>query len=204
MTAARPNVVFDLGGVLIDWDPRHLYRGLFADPSAMEEFLATVCTQHWNERQDAGRRIAEAEAELIERHPDKAALIRAYYGQFDRMLAGPIHDAVAVLEALDAQGTPLYALSNWSAETFAHARRRFGFLARFRGIVISGEIGMIKPDPRVYRHLLETYRLRAADCVFIDDNPANVTGACEAGLQAIHFRGPQPLREALGRYGLAV
>ena len=205
MTAARlapTTVVFDLGGVLVDWNPRHLYRGLFENEQAMEDFLANVCTSAWNECQDAGRTIAEAEAELLERHPHHEDLIRAYYGQFDRMLAGPIAGTVAVLEELEARGTPLYALSNWSAETFVHARRRFAFLERFRGIVISGEIRLMKPDERIFRHLLDTHGLTAGDCLFIDDSAKNVAGAKAAGLHAIHFQGPDNLRAELRNYGL--
>jgi 2-haloacid dehalogenase len=205
MTGARlapTTVVFDLGGVLVDWNPRHLYRGMFEDERAMEDFLTTVCTPAWNECQDAGRSIAEAEAELLQRHPKHETLIRAFYGQFDRMLAGPIQGTVAVLEELHARGTPLYALSNWSAETFAHARRRFPFLERFRGIVVSGEIRLIKPDPRIFRHLLDTHGLTAGDCVFIDDSAKNVAGARAAGLHAIHFRDPDSLRAELRNYRL--
>lgn len=199
----RPTtVVFDLGGVLIDWNPRHLYRTLFADPSEMESFLLTVCTPAWNERQDAGRTIAEAEAELIARHPAQSDLIRAYYGQFDRMLAGPIAGTVAILEELDSRGTPLYALSNWSAETFRHARSRFSFLTRFRAIVVSGELGVMKPDRRIYRHLTDAHALHPRDCVFIDDSPKNVAGALDAGLHAIQFRSPEALRRDLVSYGL--
>jgi 2-haloacid dehalogenase len=198
---APRTVVFDLGGVLIDWNPRYLYRTLIPDERAMEDFLATVCSGAWNERQDAGRTIAEAEAELLACHPQHEKLIRAFYGQFDRMLAGPIDGTVAILEALHARDVPLYALTNWSRETFAHARRRFAFLERFRGIVVSGELGMMKPEARIFHHLTETHRLAPADCLFIDDSPKNVTGARAAGLQAIHFTGPDALREDLRGFG---
>ena len=199
-TAPR-TIVFDLGGVLIDWNPRYLYRSLIADEAAMERFLATVCNSPWNERQDEGRSIAEAEAELLATHPQHEALIRAYYTQFDRMLAGPIAGTVAILEELHDAGVPLYALTNWSRETFPHAKRRFAFLERFRGIVVSGELGMMKPDARIFRHLTETHRLRADDCVFIDDAPKNVAGARAAGLHAIHFTGPDALRRDLRSLG---
>jgi len=202
-TAAAPRtIVFDLGGVLIDWNPRHLYRSLIPDERAMEDFLATVCNGAWNECQDAGRSIAAAEAELLARHPQHEPLIRAYYSQFDRMLAGPIDGTVAILEELHGRGVPLYALTNWSRETFPHARRRFGFLDRFRGIVVSGELGVMKPDARIFRHLTETHRLTAADCLFIDDSPKNVAGARAAGLQALHFTGPDDLRRALQQFAL--
>jgi 2-haloacid dehalogenase len=200
--AAPRTVVFDLGGVLIDWNPRHLYRTLIADEAAMEDFLANVCNGPWNEKQDGGRSIAEAEAELLAKHPQHEALIRAFYAQFDCMLAGPIDGTVAVLEELHARNVPLYALTNWSRETFPLARRRFAFLERFRGIVVSGEINMMKPDMRIFRHLTETHGLRADDCIFIDDSPKNVAGARAAGLHAVHFRGPEALREDLRNYGL--
>ncbi|MGQ0664530.1 MAG: HAD family hydrolase [Pseudomonadota bacterium] len=195
MTQGRPRaVVFDLGGVLIDWNPRHLYRRLFAgDEAAMEAFLATVCTQAWNERQDRGRPIAEAEAELIARHPDQAELIGAYYRRFDEMMAGAIDGTVAILEELETRGTSLYALSNFSAETFPLAKRRFSFLARFRAIVVSGEIGIAKPDRRIFEHLLAAHALRAPDCLFIDDQPENVEAARAAGLEALQFRSPVAL-----------
>lgn len=201
-TAPPSTVVFDLGGVLIDWNPRYLYRTLFPDEHEMEAFLAAVCTPAWNERQDEGRTIAEAEAELEARFPDRVELIRAYYGQFDRMLAGPIDDTVALLEELDGRGTPLFALSNWSRETFHHARRRFGFLRRFRGVVISGELHIKKPDPRIFRHLLDTYGLEAGACLFIDDVEENVRAARELGLHGHRFEGAPGLRKALAACGL--
>lgn len=195
-------VVFDLGGVLIDWNPRYLYRTLIPDERTMEDFLTTVCSGPWNERQDGGRTIAEAEAELLETHPQHEALIRAFYRDFDRMLAGPIDGTVALLEELDARGVPLYALTNWSRETFHHARRRFDFLNRFRGIVVSGELGMMKPDARIFRHLTQTHALEPSDCLFIDDSPKNVDGARAAGLHAVRFTGPDELRAALRDHGL--
>jgi 2-haloacid dehalogenase len=199
----RSIVVFDLGGVLIDWNPRYLYRKLFAgDEAAMEHFLATVCTQDWNEQQDAGRAFAEACAPLIARHPERAPLILAWGQRFAEMMAGPIHGTVDILEELHAAGVPLYALTNWSAETFPHAQERFAFLERFRGIVVSGHEKMIKPDPRIYRLLLERHAIAAADAIYIDDNPRNAAAATALGLQGIHFSGPEPLRAELRRMGL--
>jgi 2-haloacid dehalogenase len=202
MEAAPRTVVFDLGGVLIDWNPRYLYRTLIPDDRAMEEFLGTVCTGPWNEKQDGGRTIAEAEAELLETHPQHEPLIRAYYREFDRMLAGPIDGTVVILEELHGRGVPLYALTNWSRETFHHARRRFDFLDRFRGIVVSGELGMMKPDARIFLHLTQTHGLEPSDCLFIDDSPRNVAGARGAGLHAVQFTGPDALRGALQELGL--
>jgi len=208
MTAAakRPGtVVFDLGGVLIDWNPRYHFQEVFAgDVAAMEKFLAEICTQQWNERQDEGRTIAEAEAELIARFPLQAERIRQYYAGFGRMMRGAIEGSVAILEELAAAGTPLYALTNWSAETFPLATRRFEFFRHFRGIVVSGECKTMKPRRRIFELLIERHALAPADCVFIDDSEKNAVGAREAGLHAIHFRSPAQLRRELAALGLPV
>ena len=190
-------VVFDLGGVLIDWNPRRLYRKLLPDAASVEAFLAEVCTHDWNHQQDAGRTVAEAVAELSARHPDRAELIAAYYQRWEEMLGGALDEAVAVLEELDAAGVPLYALSNWSRETFPIARRRFRFLERFRGIVVSGEERMAKPDPRIYRLLLDRYHLDAGRCLFIDDVARNVEAARAAGMDAIEYTSAAELRREL-------
>lgn len=193
-------VVFDLGGVLIDWDPRRLYRKLLADEREVDELIATVCTQAWNERQDAGRSLAEGTAELVARHPDRADLIRCYYERWDEMLGGAIDGTVAILEELDRAAVPLYALTNWSAETFARGRGRFRFLDRFRAIVVSGQERLIKPDPRIYRLLLQRHHLAPDEALFIDDNPTNVEGARAVGMHGHHFRDPGALRvELVGR-----
>jgi 2-haloacid dehalogenase len=195
-------VVFDLGGVLIEWDPRNLYRKLIDDADEMEDFLATVCHSAWNLRQDAGWPVAEAAAEAKARHPDKAALIDAYYARWPEMLNGAIDGAVAILAELKDQGTPLYALTNWSAETFPHARSRFGFLDWFRAIVVSGDIGLIKPDAEIYEFLLASHDLTAAETVFIDDKAENVEAARALGFHGIRFTEPESLRTALGELGL--
>jgi 2-haloacid dehalogenase len=194
-------IVFDLGNVLIGWDPRNLYRKLIADEAAMEAFLAQVCTHEWNVQQDAGRPIREAEAELIARFPAQADLIRAYYGRFMEMLSGPIAGTVTLLEALHAKGTPLYALTNWSAETFAMARPNFPFLELFRDIVVSGELGIVKPDPAIFRHLLQVVGKPAPACFFIDDNAANIASARKLGFAAHHFAAPPALHRDLENLG---
>ncbi len=194
-------VVFDFGGVLVDWDPRRAYRHLLPDDAAIEEFLATVCTPDWNYKQDAGRSIAEAEAELIERFPDKAALIRAYYQGHEASISGAIEGTVEILEALHAKGTPLYGLTNWSAETFPRTRPRFAFFECFRHIVVSGEVKLAKPDPAIYRLLLARIGAPAQTCVFVDDSAKNVEAAKSMGMHALLFEGPAKLRsdfEALG------
>jgi 2-haloacid dehalogenase len=194
-------VVFDLGNVLIGWDPRNLYRKLFADEAAMEAFLAEVCNQEWNVKQDAGRPIREAEADLVARFPDRADLIRAYYGRFMEMLSGPIAGTVTLLEALHAKGTPLYALTNWSAETFALARPHFPFLELFRHIVVSGELGIVKPDPAIFRHLLRAAGRPAQACFFVDDSAANIASARSLGFVAHHFAAPAALHRDLEELG---
>lgn len=200
--SAASVVVFDLGGVLIDWDPRNLYRKLIDDADEMEDFLATVCHSAWNLRQDAGWPVAEAAADAKARHPDKAALIDAYYARWPEMLNGEIDGAVAILAELKDQGTPIYALTNWSAETFPHAQSRFAFLDWFRAIVVSGEIGMIKPDAEIYEFLLATHDLTAAETVFIDDKAENVEAARALGFHGIRFTEPESLRNALGELGV--
>ena len=199
----RSVVVFDVGGVLLQWDPRHLYRKLFAgDDAAMEHFLGNVCTEEWNERQDAGRTFADAAAELLPAHADKAHLIHAFGRRFDEMVPGAIEETVAILRELKRAGVPLYAVTNWSAETFPSAQNRFDFFAEFDGIVVSGEEGVIKPDPRIFRILLDRYDIPAHAAVFIDDNPANAEAATNLGIHGIHFRSPQQLRRELVELGL--
>jgi 2-haloacid dehalogenase len=198
--AGRRVVVFDLGGVLIDWDPRHLYRKLIADEVEMERFLAEICTPEWNGRQDAGRTFAEAVAELVARHPAQRPLIEAYHVRWPEMVAGAIDDAVAILEELKTRGHELHALTNWSTETFALTRPRFAFLGWFETILVSAEEGLIKPDPAIFRLLLKRIGRPAGACVFIDDSRKNVDAAAALGFDAIHFRGADALRrELVGR-----
>ena len=199
----RDIVVFDLGGVLIDWDPRHLYRKLFAcDEAGMEHFLATVCTHEWHRHHDAGRSFAEGARLLKAEHPDKAELIDAFGARQDEMIAGPIEGAVEILRDLHGFGVPLYALSNWPAEGFSSALQRFDFLAWFRGVLISGECGVIKPDPRIYTLLIERFGLDPSRIVYIDDVEANITAARPFGIHAIHFTSPAALRDELVALGL--
>jgi 2-haloacid dehalogenase len=197
MAAVRA-VVFDLGGVLIDWDPRYLYRKLFdGRDEEMEAFLTGVTTKEWNHRQDAGRPWSEAIEELCLAHPDQRDLIEAYAERWEEMLGGPIDGTVAVLAELREAGVPLYALSNWSSETFPRARELYDFLGWFDGYVISGELGITKPDPRIYVHLLETFDLEPGQVFFTDDLVANVEAARALGIDAVVFEGAEPLRRDL-------
>ena len=202
MKPAPTHVVFDLGGVLIDWDPRHLYRDLIPEETEREHFLTEVCGPDWNVQQDAGRTIAEANADAIARYPDKRDLIEAYYARFDVMMKGAIHGTVAILEELHASGASLYALTNWSAETFHHGVRRFAFLERFEGILVSGREGLKKPDPAIFQLLCARYALEPADCVFVDDSLANAESAAALGFHAHNFTTPEKLRADLAGHGL--
>jgi 2-haloacid dehalogenase len=194
--------VFDLGGVLIDWNPRYLYRKLLADDAAVETFLTEICSQEWNSEQDLGRSWSEAVESLAREHPDQRALIAAYRERWEEMLGGPIDESVALLAELRASGLPLFALSNWSAETFPIALSRYSFLSWFTGIVISGEVRLAKPDPRVFRHLLDRFGLDAASTVFVDDSRRNVEAAAELGMIAIEFRDASELRVELAALGV--
>ena len=195
-------VVFDLGGVLIDWDPRYLYRKLLDDEAAVEEFLATVCTPEWNAEQDRGRPFAEGVAELVERHPAHAAAITAYHERWAEMLGGAVDGTVEVLAELRAAGVPVYALTNWSAETFGIARERFEFLEWFDGVLVSGEERMIKPDPAIFRLLLDRFGLDPEATFYVDDSPANVAAAERLGFDAVRFTGAARLRRDLAGRGL--
>jgi 2-haloacid dehalogenase len=190
-------VVFDLGGVLIDWDPRYLYRKLLDDEAEVEEFLATVCTPAWNAEQDRGRPFAEGVAELVERHPGYAAAITAYHERWPEMLGGAVDGAVEVLAELRAAGVPVYALTNWSAETFGVARERFEFLEWFDGVLVSGEERMIKPDPAIFRLLLDRFGLDPEATFYVDDSEPNVAAADRLGFDAVRFTTPAQLRRDL-------
>jgi 2-haloacid dehalogenase len=198
----RPAIVFDLGGVLIDWNPRHLYRKLFDDEAAMEWFLAEVCHTAWNEEQDRGRAFAAAIEEAAARHPDHRPQIAAYFERWDEMMAGPIEGSVALLKELKDAGYELHALTNWSAETFPFARDRFAFLDWFESILVSADVGLIKPDPAIFHLLLERIGRTPSECTYIDDSARNVEAAAAVGLDAIHFESGDRLREALSRRNL--
>lgn len=197
-------VVFDLGGVLVDWDPRYLYRTLFDDEAAMERFLAEVCTPEWNLAQDAGRPWAEAVAVLTAQHPHHAEHIATYRTRWLDTLRGPILPTVDLLAQLREQGVHLYALTNWSQETFPLARERFDFLGWFEGIVVSGEERLIKPDPAIFHRLIQRYAIEPARTLYIDDSPRNVATAEALGMHGWHFQGADALRARMRALGLPV
>jgi 2-haloacid dehalogenase len=202
MARSPTTVVFDVGNVLLRWDPRHLYRKIFADAEEMEWFLSSVCTSDWNVEQDRGRDWDEAVALLVARHPEHEAPIRAYHERWHETVSGVIEENVALLDTLQQAGVPTYCITNFSGAKFAEARARFPFLRSFAGAIVSGDECLLKPDPAIYRLLLDRYGLDAADCIFIDDSPANVDGARRVGMHAIHYREPQDLGADLRRYGI--
>lgn len=200
---ATPVIIFDLGGVLIDWNPRYLFSKLFRGRTAeMEYFLTEICSPAWNAQMDAGQPIAEAVQERAREFPSYAELIRAYGSRWEEMIAGEIRENVQILNELRHTGHGLHALSNWSAETFPATRRRFPFLEWFETIVISGEVKVAKPDARIYQHLLARIGCQAQDCLFIDDSRENVVAASRQGFQTIQMQSAEQLRTVLQRRGL--
>jgi 2-haloacid dehalogenase len=197
--------VFDLGGVLIDWNPRYLYRKLFAgDEAGMERFLAEVCTPAWNLELDRGRPFAAAIDELARDHPDQQQAIRAYWDRWPEML-GPVNRAVvAILRELRAGGLPLYSLSNWSAETFATTRSLVPELTLFDDILISGAAGRVKPEPELFELAIRRFHIAPERAFFVDDIAANVAAAQAFGLTALQFTGADDLRRDLIRLGVVI
>ncbi len=195
-------VIFDLGGVLIDWNPRYLYRKLLSDEASIEHFLATVCTGEWNAQQDAGRPFQEGVQLLAAQWPEHHALIEAFHTRWIEMIHGALDGTVEILQTLRNQHTPIYALTNWSAETFPLVRPQFDFLNWFLGIVVSGEEKMIKPDPAFYQLMMDRYNLKAEKLVFIDDSAPNIKAAQDLGIQSILFTSPEALKSELQHLGL--
>ncbi|MEO8040772.1 MAG: HAD family phosphatase [Betaproteobacteria bacterium] len=196
-------IIFDLGGVLIDWNPRYLYAPVFGpELDAMETFLAQVCPPEWNHQMDGGLPFADAVAERQRQFPHHSDLIALWKDRWPQMLGDAFPETLAILAELRERGHRLIALTNWSAETFPVARQRFGFLDWFEDIVVSGEVRVAKPDPRIFRLALERNRLDAARTVFIDDTRANVVAALALGLTAVHFLDARSLRLDLQRLGL--
>ena len=196
-------MVFDLGGVLIEWDPRQLYRKLMPEDE-VDAFLDEIEFLTWNHACDAGMPWDEAVADLAARHPHRRELIAAYPARFAESLVGPIGGTVEILRELRDAGVPLFALTNWPAESFRHALDRFDFLEWFDGIVVSGAERVAKPDPRIFQLLLERYELDPASTLFVDDASRNVSAAQRAGLQAVQFIDAVQLRRELAAAALPV
>jgi len=196
-------LVFDLGGVLIDWNPEYLYNKIIPDEQERRWFLSTICTPDWNEEQDAGRSLQEATDHLVRKFPDHEKSIRAYYGRWKEMLGGPIHETVEIFRELKKQGRlKLYALTNWSAETFPVALELYDFLHWFDGRLVSGEEKVRKPFPEIYTLLIERFSIDPKHAIYVDDNIRNVLPARDLGFVGIHFRTPALFREELQRLGV--
>lgn len=196
-------IIFDLGGVLIDWNPEYVFRHLIPDPERRRFFFENICTHDWNVEQDAGRPIAEATEMLVNQHPEWESDIRAYYGRWEEMLGGPIPETVELLRELRDRGEHrLLALTNWSAETFPVALARYDFLHWFEGIVVSGEEKTRKPFSDIYETLLDRYTVNPSEAIFIDDSLKNVEGAEAVGINGAHFQGAAALRSALREWGV--
>jgi 2-haloacid dehalogenase len=195
-------VAFDLGGVLIDWNPRHLYRQLFSDPGEMEDFLARICTPDWHREHDLGADITASCQRLAALHPGYRQMIMAWAERGEEMAAGQLDQAVRVLSELKRAGTRCYTLSNMEPHAFTIRAARYPFMTWFDGHVISGIEGVAKPDPRIFEILLDRYRLASGATVFMDDSPRNVEAACALGINAVHYTGAKQLRQELRALGI--
>ena len=195
------NIVFDFGGVLIDWNPTYLYKKVFADEKEMNYFLEQVCTSEWNMKQDAGRPLAVATMEKQREFPEYEKEIALFYGRWDEMLGGEIKENSRWVEPLSKK-YPLYGLTNWSAETIPVAYERYGFFKHLKGIVVSGEEKLAKPDSEIYRILLKRYALNAEESLFIDDTLKNIEAAQALGFKTIHCTPDLDLGEVLKKWGI--
>ncbi len=198
-----PAIIFDFGGVLIDWNPYYLYRHFLGeDPEATRQFLLAVDFGGWNQENDRGRTLAQGTSELAARFPQYRELILAYDSRYLEAIGGAIQPVVEILRALHEQGYPLYGLSNWPAEKFAIVRQLYPFFAWFDHVVISGEVKLVKPDRAIFELLLERIDRPAKGCVYIDDHEPNIAVARELGFQTIHFTSPKQLAEELRGLGV--
>lgn len=204
MTVDINHIVFDIGRVLLHYDPELAFLAVIPDPAERRDFLATVCTNTWNVEQDRGRSWADAEAILLAEHPTHEEWIRAFRRNWRLMVPHALDDSVAIYEALLAEGRDVTLLTNFAPHTYAEAREIFPFLDRARGVTVSGAVGIIKPDPAIYVLHAETFGLSPSHTLFIDDSVPNVLGARAAGWHAIHFTAPAALRGELARFGIGV
>lgn len=196
-------LVFDLGGVLIDWNPEYLYNKIIPDEQERKWFLSTICTPDWNEEQDAGRSLEAATDHLVKKFPEHERSIRAYYDRWKEMLGGPIHDTVEIFRELKNRGQlKLYALTNWSAETFPVALELYDFLHWFDGRLVSGEEKVRKPFPEIYKLLIDRFSIDPKQAIYVDDNIRNILPARDLGFVGIHFRTPALFREELKKMGV--
>jgi 2-haloacid dehalogenase len=191
-------IIFDLGNVLVDWSPLHVYRDYFDSEEKRNYFFENICTADWNEQQDEGKSIVEATQELVQKFPEWEQPIRDFYGRWTEMLKGPIHESVEIFRQLKASGKyKIYALTNWQSSLFDIALVRYNFLHWFDGRVVSGDEKTRKPFPEFYQRLLDRYNVNPSEALFIDDSLRNVKAAEELGIKSIHFEGAEQLKEKL-------
>jgi len=195
-------IIIDFGGVLIEWNPRHLYRRFFDSPEEMEEFLDEIDFNEWNTHQDRGRPFVEGVRELSARFPHRAPLIRAYHEYWEESVGSPIQGTLEIIRKLKGLGYPVFGLSNWSRETFPRIRARYDFFDLLDGYLLSGEVQTVKPDPLIFQLALTKFNRRAEECLFIDDSPANLQTAAGLGFTCIHFIGPSQLEGELRTTGI--
>jgi len=196
-------IVFDLGGVLIDWNPMYVYENYFESKEKQETFFRDVATFDWNEEQDAGKSLALATEERIQLFPEWEQSLRDFYGRWEEMLGERIQGTVEIFRKIKESGDfKIYALSNWSAETFPIALKKFDFLHWFDGRLISGEEGMAKPNPDIWHLLRDRYGLTPSETLFIDDNKRNADAARSLGYNVVHFISPEHLEESLKDYDI--
>lgn len=197
------NIIFDLGGVLIDWNPRYLFTEVFESPTEMDYFLSEICSPDWNEEQDGGRSLAEGTRILVEKHPEYKEQIRLFYGEWHKMLGGSIDSNVRLLrQLLSTDRFGIFALTNWSAETFPVALELYDFLHEFEGILVSGVEKLKKPDPAIYHLMMDRYDLQPKSTLFIDDNLRNVKAASSLGIHSVHYTDDKSLQKSLKEYGV--
>jgi len=203
MIASRiQTIIFDFGGVLLDWNPHNLYRRFFDEPHRIDQFLSEIHFPEWNLQQDKGRPFADGVAELSARFPQHAHLIRAYHEHWEDSITGPIPGSVEILRGLKAAGYSIYGLSNWSAETFPIAYRKYDFFKLLDGYTISGEVRLAKPDPAIYNLVLKKIGRSAQECLLIDDSSENIEVAKGLGFETILFHSPEQLGVELRKLGL--
>jgi 2-haloacid dehalogenase len=200
----KKTIIFDLGGVLIDWNPRYLYSQMFPDQDEMDFFLKAVCSLEWNAQMDGDKSFSDGISELIPLHPEYADQIQAYFSRWEEMVGGIFSDTVQILSELKDTGYPLAALSNWSSETFPIVNARYEFLDWFDPLIVSGQVGLVKPDPQIFDLLLCSVDRDPGDCIYIDDMEENCKAASEIGFSDILYTSSKQLRRELISQGIGI
>ena len=195
-------IIFDFGGVLVDWDPHRMLDAYFGSREKADWFIANICTGEWNAQMDAGKPFSQGIAELSAEYPEWSTEIQAYFDRWIEMIGGEIPGMLEVMIDLKRKGYKMYGLTNWSAETFCQVRHKFEVFDQLDGMLVSGEEKMLKPDPAFFQLLVDRFNLNPAECLFIDDNQPNVDGARRFGLNAIRFRDAATLRKELITLGI--